>query len=109
MTLLYKLTNNDDFTNSFHGKYNNKRYTLSLIRNTKSFLFVRFTSQNWRYINDINAFVFSLDIIECYFTYEDVKSIYDYSSSGPPLRNSDFNIVEQCSQNCSRIFNFFYS
>ena len=114
MTLLYRLTSDGDSSSTFHSKCNNKGYTLSLIRNTKGFRFGGFTTQSWSssgsYINDVNAFVFSLDFKDCYFTYEGLNAIYDNSSYGPTFgAGQDFLIANQCSQNYSSICNFPYS
>ena len=114
MTLLYRLTSDGDSASTFHSKCNNKGYTLSLIRSTKGFRFGGFTTQSWTssgsYINDVNAFVFSLDFKECYFTYEGVNAIYDNSSYGPTFGSGqDFLIANQCSQNYSSYCNFPYS
>ena len=111
MTLLYRLTSDGDSASTFHSKCNNKGYTLSLIRNTKGFRFGGFTTQSWTssgsYINDVNAFVFSLDFKECFFTYEGVNAIYDYSSYGPTFGSGgDFLIADKCSQNYSSSCHF---
>ena len=114
MTLLYKLTSDGDSASTFHSKCNNKGYTLSLIRNTKGFRFGGFTTQSWSssgsYINDVNAFVFSLDFKECFFSYEGLNAIYDNSSYGPSFGSGqDFLIANQCTQNYSSTCNFPYS
>ena len=114
MTLLYRLTSDGDSASTFHSKCNNKGYTLSLIRSTKGFRFGGFTTQSWSssgsYINDVNAFLFSLDFKECYFTYEGLNAIYDYSSYGPTFGSGhDLCIANQCTQNNSSYCNFPYS
>ena len=87
MTLLYKLTRDGDSASTFHSQCDDQGNTLSLIRNTKGFRCGGFTTQSWcssgSYINDDNAFLFSLDYKECYFNYDGVNAIYDYSSYGP--------------------------
>ena len=66
-------------------------------------------SSSGSYINDKNAFVFSLDYKECYFNYDGVNAIYDYSSYGPTFGSGhDFCIANQCAQNYSSSCNFPY-
>ena len=112
-TLLYKLTKDGDSASTFHSKCNYQGNTLSLIRNTKGYRFGGFTTQNMSscgsYINDKNAFIFSLDYKECYFNYDGVNAIYDNSGYGPTFGSgNDFYIANQCSQNYSSHCNFPY-
>ena len=112
-TLLYKLTKDGDAASTFHSKCNNKGNTISLIRTTKGFRFGGFTTQSWSssssYKNDNNAFVFSLDYNQCYYTYEGMNAIYDISGYGPTFGNGhDFCIANQCTQNFSNYCNFPY-
>ena len=114
MNLLYRLTRDGDSSSTFHSYCNSKGYTLSLIRNTKGYRCGGFTSQSWgsrdSYVNDVNAFLFSLDYKEQYFTYDGNNAIYDYSSYGPTFGNGcDLYIANGCSQNYSSSCNFPYS
>ena len=114
MNLLYRLTRDGDSASTFHSYCNSKGYTLSLIRNTKGYRCGGFTSQSWgsrgSYVNDVNAFLFSLDYKEQYFTYDGNNAIYDYSSYGPTFGNGcDLYIANSCSQNYSSYCNFPYS
>ena len=114
MNLLYRLTRDGDSAYTFHSKCNSKGYTLTLIRNTKGYRCGGFTSQSWgsrdSYVNDVNAFLFSLDYKEQYFTYEGMNAIYDYNSYGPSFGNGcDLYIANSCSQNYSSNCNFPYS
>jgi len=114
MNLLYRLTRDGDSAYTFHSKCNSKGYTLSLIRNTKGYRCGGFTSQSWgsrdSYVNDVNAFLFSLDYKEQYFTYEGVNAIYDYNSYGPSFGSGcDLYIANSCSQNYSSNCNFPYA
>ena len=114
MTLLYKLTRDGDSASTFHSQCDDQGNTLSLIRNTKGFRCGGFTTQNWcssgSYINDDNAFLFSLDYKECYFNYDGVNAIYDYSSYGPTFGSgNDLCIANECSQNYESYCNFPYS
>ena len=114
MTLLYKLTRDGDSASTFHSKCNYQGNTLSLIRNTKGFRCGGFITQNWSssgsYIDDNNAFLFSLDYKECYFNYDGKNATYDNSGYGPTFGSGhDLYIANQCSQNYSSYCNYPYS
>ena len=114
MKLLYKLTTHGDSASTFHSYCNSKGYTLSLIRNTKGYRCGGFTSKNWtscgNYVTDPNAFLFSLEYKEQYFTNEGINAIYDSSSYGPTFGNGhDLYIASSCSQNTSSYCNFPYA
>ena len=114
MQLLYRLTTNGDAASTFHSKCNYQGYTLSLIRNTKGYRCGGFTSKNWtscgNYVNDPNAFLFSLEYKEQYFTYDGNNAIYDNGSYGPSFGNGcDLNIANNCTQNISSYCNFPYT
>ena len=88
MTLLYRLTTNGDSYNSFHGYCNGKGYTLTLVRTSKGYRCGGFISQSWgstnNYIQDKNAFLFSLEFKEMYpINVDGTNAIYDHSSYGP--------------------------
>ena len=114
MNLLYKLTRDGDSSSTFHSKCNGQGYTLSLIRTTLGYRSGGFTTQSWSssggYKNDKNAFLFSLDYKECYFTFDGINAIYDNSGNGPTFGNGyDLYIANSCSQNNSSYCNFPYS
>ena len=114
MKLLYKLSNNGDSASTFHSLCNNKGYTLSLIRNTKGYRCGGFVSKSWsscgNYVSDPNAFLFSLEYKEQYFTNEGNNAFYDISSYGPIFGNGhDLCIYDSCSQNTSSYCNFPYA
>ena len=114
MNLLYKLTNHGDSASNFHSYCNSKGYTLTLVRNTKGYRCGGFTSKNWtscgNYVVDQNAFIFSLEFKEQYFTNEGVNAIYDNGSYGPTFGNGhDLYIASSCSQNNSSYCNFPYA
>ena len=93
---------------------NGKGYTLTLIRNTKGYRCGGFTTQSWSssgsYKNDSNAFLFSLDYKEQYFTYDGTNAIYDNGSYGPTFGSGyDLSIYNNCTQNNSSYCNFPYS
>ena len=114
MTLLYRMTINGDSSSTFHSCCNSKGYTLSLIRNTKGYRCGGFTTVSWssrgNYANDQNAFIFSLDYKEQYFSYDGNNAIYDNGSYGPTFGNGyDLSIANNCSQNYSSYCNFPYA
>ena len=114
MTLLYKLTAHGDGANNFHNYCNNKGYTLSLVRNTKGYRCSGFTTQSWAirgsYVNDANAIVFSLEMKECYKSYDGTNAIYDNGGNGPVFgAGHDLCIANNCSQNVSNFTNFPYT
>ena len=87
MTLLYKLTTHGNNGSTFHSYCNSKGSTLSLIKTTKGYRFGGFTTVSWAgrgsYVNDTNAFIFSLEYKEKYSSNDGVNAIYDNSSYGP--------------------------
>ena len=111
MTLLYRLSTHGDSSNTFHNYCNNKGNTLTLVRNTKGYRCGGFITKSWTssngYINDPNAFLFSLEYKEQYFTYDGINAIYDHSGCGPYFgSNGDLCISNNCSQNYSSSCNF---
>ena len=93
MELKYKASTHGDSSSNFHSYCNGQGYTLTLIRNTKGYRCGAFITKSWGssngYINDPNAFLFSLEYKEQYFTYDGTNAIgssygaeYNFSSSG---------------------------
>ena len=114
MKLLYKLTTHGDSASTFHSYCNSKGYTLTLVRTNKGYRCGGFTSQSWSSsgsnIDDQNAFLFSLDYKEQYFTNDGKNAIYDNSSYGPTFGNThDLYIANGCSQNYSSYCDFPYA
>ena len=114
MKLLYKLTIHGDSASTFHSYCNSKGYTLTLVRTNKGYRSGGFTSQSWTSsggnIDDQNAFLFSLDYKEQYFTNDGKNAIYDNSSYGPTFGNThDLYIANGCSQNYSSYCDFPYA
>lgn len=114
MKLLYKLTTHGDSASTFHSYCNSKGYTLTLVRTNKGYRSGGFTSQSWTSsgsnIDDQNAFLFSLDYKEQYFTNDGKNAIYDNSSYGPTFGNThDLYIANGCSQNYSSYCDFPYA
>lgn len=114
MKLLYKLTIHGDSASTFHSYCNSKGYTLTLVRTNKGYRCGGFTSQSWSSsgsnIDDQNAFLFSLDYKEQYFTNDGKNAIYDNSGYGPTFGNThDLYIANGCSQNYSSYCDFPYA
>ena len=112
MQLLYKLKTQGD--NYFHNYCNNKGYTLTLIRTTRGYRCGGFTTQNWSsrgsYVNDKNAFLFSLEFKEMYPINNDgTNAIYDNGDRQAHFGNNDLYISTNCSQNYNSQCNFPYS
>ena len=113
MTLLYSIPRDSDSYSTFHSLCNGKGKTLTLVRNTKGYRCGAFITQSWsssnNYINDPNAFLFSLEFKEYYPIYDGTNAIYDHSSYGPTFGNGhDLYIASGCSQNSSSYCNFPY-
>ena len=114
MQLLYKLKNHGDSSGTFHSYCNGKGYTLSLVRTTKGYRCGGFTTQSWAsrgsYVNDANAFIFSLDFKEFYPVSNDgVNAIYDSSDRLSTFGSGhDLYIANGCSSNYSSYCNFPY-
>jgi len=113
MTLLYSVPRDSDSYSTFHSLCNGKGKTLTLVRNTKGYRCGAFITQSWsssnNYINDPNAFLFSLEFKEYYPIYDGTNAIYDYSSYGPTFGDGhDLYIASGCSQNISSYCNFPY-
>lgn len=115
MKLLYKLKQNGSFSAStFHSNCNGQGYTLTLVRNTKGYRCGGFTSKNWSssggYVEDSNAFVFSLEFKEKYPSYDGKNAIYDAYNYGPTFGNgNDLYIADGCQGNNSSYCNFPYA
>ena len=114
MELKYKASTYGDSSSNFHSYCNGQGYTLTLIRNTKGYRCGAFISKSWGssngYINDPNAFLFSLEYKEQYFTYDGTNAIYDYSGNGPYFgNNGDLCISNNCRQNTSSFCNLPYT
>ena len=113
MQLLYKLKTQGD--NYFHNYCNNRENTLTLVRTTKGYRCGGFTTQKWSsrgsYVNDKNAFLFSLEFKEMYPINNDgINAIYDSSDRQATFGNGhDLYIANSCSQNYSSTCNFPYA
>ena len=112
MTLLYKLSLHGDNASTFHSCCDNKGNTLTLVRNSKGYRCGGFTTKNWNVdgygnINDQNAFLFSLEYKEQYFTYDGYNAISNNRDCGPIFGSApDLLISNICSKNCTSVCNF---
>jgi hypothetical protein len=106
--LLYRATRDGDST-QFHSKCDGKLNTLTFVKDKKERRFGGFASVAWHsknaYITDVNSFLFSLDLYECYF-YNTGNSVYGYSSYGPVWGGGhDLYLASGCLSNNSSATN----
>ena len=99
--LLYRASKDGDNSNDFHSKCDNKGSTVTFIKTKDSRRFGGFTNKSWNknnnWINDSNAFIFSLDNNECYYYNNSGNQIFGSSSSGPIWGDGkDINISSGC-------------
>ena len=87
MKLIYKATEDDDSSDSFHDHCDGISNTLVLVKTTNGKRFGGFTTQKWEkndnYVIDNSAFLFSLDTKNCYYIYDINHAIYGNKSRGP--------------------------
>ncbi|KAJ5066549.1 pep-cterm sorting domain-containing protein [Anaeramoeba ignava] len=98
---------------NWHKAVDGKGKTLVIIKTKDNFIFggftqVGFKSGNPGYINDSNAFIFSLrndkgDRIPAKFTYKQSSAIYSYLSCGPQFGNGDFGLSSNLQPGYSNI------
>ena len=86
VNLLYRASRDGDST-QFHNKCNGKLNTVTFVKAKNQRRFGGFANQGWHsnnaYILDKNAFLFSLDLFECYYYNSGNNQIYGSSSYGP--------------------------
>ena len=85
-----------------------------MVRNTKGYRCGGFTSKSWSscggYVEDSNAFLFSLEFKEKYPSYDGKNAIYDVYNYGPTFGNGyDLYIADGCHGNNSSYCNFPYA
>lgn len=85
--LLYKASKDGDLSKNFHSKCDGIKNTVTFVKAINGKKFGGFASKEWNsnnnWINDQDAFVFSLDEKECYYYNNNGYSIFDSSSNGP--------------------------
>ena len=86
VNLLYRASRDGDST-QFHSKCNGKLNTVTFVKAKNGRKFGGFANQGWHssnaYILDNKAFLFSLDLFECYYYNSGNNQIYGSSSYGP--------------------------
>ena len=84
--LLYRASRDGD-GNQFHSKCDGKSNTITFVKSKNGRKFGGFANKAWNsnndWINDPNAFVFSLDYNECYYYNNNGYMIYGSNSYGP--------------------------
>ena len=100
---LYQATIDGDGALSFHSRCDGIPNTLILIKSAGNRRFGGFTSQSWysndnyTYVNDPNAFLFSIDKQKIYSYKNDGKTICNYKGGGPIFGvGYDININDHC-------------
>ncbi len=106
--LLYRASEHGFSADSFHERCDNQGPTLTIASNTINRTFGGFTKQNWRhndkYLNDYEAFLFSLDKNQKYMNKNTGKEIHAYNGLGPTfgcgfLIDPDLLITNNSNQN----------
>ena len=98
---LYQATVNGDSAESFHRKCDNVSNTLILVSAEGGRRFGGFTTIQWNhqnlYINDQNAFLFSLDRMKIHSIKNSSQAVYPSNSYGPLFgRGHDLYIPNNC-------------
>ena len=100
--LLYRCSKDGD-SNQFHSKCDGKKNTVTFVKSKNGRKFGGFANEafhsNNSWISDTNAFVFSLDLKECYY-YKGNNMIYGSNSYGPLWGNGhDLYLASGCMSN----------
>ena len=115
INLLYRASEDGDSSNDFHYNCDGKKNTVTFVKSSNGKKFGGFASEGWNtngnYINDKNAFIFSLDNQECYYcnNNNNCYTLFCSSSYGPVwgynnnYRNYDLLINSNCLSNNSSI------
>ena len=101
LKLLYSTAVSDYNAHSFHYFCNGKGPTLTVIKATNGKRFGGYASVSWlslnRYVNDDNAFLFSLDSKKCFKKKDKPSSLYDHYNYGPTFgEGHDLYISNEC-------------
>jgi hypothetical protein len=117
--LLYRATRDGFSSQAFHSKCDGKGNTITIIKNNLNYVFGGYASSAWNssgsYINDLNAFLFSLRragvSFKDRFTVKVATSaLYGYSSYGPIFGSGhDIVIHNQSNANIGSQSNFGHS
>ena len=115
LKLLYRGSENNFDIKSFHSKCDKIKGTLTLIKNTKGFIFGGFTSESWEGNNiskkDEKAFCFSVNYEKLYGIIKDKEAIKCNINYGPVFLNDIFGFRKYNlkSGECYIIKNCYYS
>lgn len=105
--LIFKASEDGDKIEIFHQKCDNKGPTLILITTSKDLKIGGFTSVSWDspeeaiFIEDKNAFIFSLDLKKVYFPEDYHHAIHISKEFGPDFGYDDLEIVDNFFKNKS--------
>ena len=122
MKKLYQATIDGDGSINFHSKCDNIPNTLVIIKSAGNRRFGGFTSQTWKsnsngWVDDKNAFLFSLDKQKIYSYKNDNYAIFNYTNYGPTFGNgyciyigsnciqTKSSYTNESNQSCSYNFN----
>ena len=107
LKLLYSTAVADFNSMTFHRLCNGKGLTLTVVKASNGRRFGWYTSVSWKclqqYVQDDNAFLFSLDSKKCFKKKVKLSSIYDHTDYGPTFgEGHDLHISSGCkNQNSS--------
>ncbi len=113
--LLYRATRDGFDSQAFHSKCDGKRNTITIIKNNLNYVFGGYASSawnsSWNFINDPNAFLFSLRrdgvSFKDKFTVKYAeRALYGYSSYGPSFGYNDICILNESNTKMGSSSNF---
>ena len=105
---IYQATIDGDTSSDFHSKCDNIPNTLILFKTEGNRRFGGFTTIPWtseengKYLDDKNAFLFSIDKQRIYPLKSNEKGVYHHKNYGPCFRNEscwDIYIYDHCIEN----------
>ncbi len=113
--LLYRATRDGFDSQAFHSKCDGKRNTITIIKNNLNYVFGGYASSAWsssgNFINDPNAFLFSLRrdgvSFKDKFTVKFAEfALYGHSSYGPSFGYNGICILNESNTNTRSYSNF---
>lgn len=107
--LIYRATRDGDGSAQFHNKCNGKSNTVTFVKTKTERKFGGFACTAWHsngsWSSDLNAFLFSLDLFECYY-YNTGNQVYGNNSYGPTWGSGhDLYLANSCLSNNSSTTN----
>ena len=114
LDLLFRMTRDGSKSSDFHKFCDNKGPTLTLVQTDKGYKFGGYTPYSWKSElgnspeNDIETFLFSLDLMKKFKKIKDGPTLYFDEEFGPCFGEggSDFFIEKNLSEGCSTYGNF---